>query len=69
MRITTINAWSWKCRSSSITGEAASWKPSWEGWAIDKIRGSFTHDSALTRQCNALLVSYKESVRVVMRLA
>ena len=70
MRITTISAWSWKWRSSSITGEAASWNPNWEGWAIRvKIRGGLTHDVALTRQCNALLVSYKESDRVELWLA
>ena len=33
---------------------------------MGKIRGGLTHDSALTRQCNALLVSYKESDRVVV---
>lgn len=36
---------------------------------MGKIRGALTHDSALTRQRNALLVSYEESVRVVMWLA
>ena len=35
----------------------------------DKVRGGLTHDSALTRQCNALLVPHEESGRVVMRLA
>lgn len=34
IRKTIIKAWSWKCRSSSITGEAASWNPSCEGCAI-----------------------------------
>lgn len=28
IRKTIISAWSWKCRSSSIIGEVASWKPS-----------------------------------------
>ena len=31
---TIIKAWSWKWISSSIMGEAASWKPSWAGWAM-----------------------------------
>ena len=54
-----------------MTGEAASWNPSWEGWAIKggvKIRGGLTRDSALTKQCNTLLVSHEESDRVVMWL-
>ena len=28
IRKTIINAWSWKCRSSSMIGDVASWKPS-----------------------------------------
>ena len=54
-----------------MTGEAASWNPSWEGWAIMdvvEIRGSLTHGSALTKQCNTLLVPHEESDRVVMWL-
>lgn len=34
IRNTIISAWSWKWSISSITGEAASWKPSCEGCAI-----------------------------------
>lgn len=34
IRKTIIKAWSWKWRSSSITGEAASWNPNCEGCAI-----------------------------------
>lgn len=37
IRKTIIKAWSWKCRSSSITGEAASWNPSCEGCAIKPL--------------------------------
>lgn len=28
IRKTIINAWSWKCSSSSMIGDVASWKPS-----------------------------------------
>lgn len=38
-RNTIISVWSWKCRSSSITGEVASWKPSWNGYGIEVQRG------------------------------
>lgn len=45
--------------SSSMTGEVASWKPSWEGCAIYlyKIREALTRDSALTKQCNNYFTS------------
>lgn len=34
IRITIISAWSWKRRSSSMIGEAASWSPNCDGCAI-----------------------------------
>lgn len=38
IRKTIIKVWSWKWRSSSITGEAASWNPSCEGCAIELMK-------------------------------
>lgn len=32
---TIISVWSWKCRSSSIIGEVASWRPIWKGYAME----------------------------------
>lgn len=31
IRNTIISVWSWKCRSSSIIGDVASWNPNWKG--------------------------------------
>lgn len=31
IRNTIISVWSWKCRSSSMIGDVASWNPSWKG--------------------------------------
>lgn len=35
MRKTIIRVWSWKCSSSSMMGDVASWKPNWKGYAIE----------------------------------
>lgn len=35
IRKTIIRVWSWKCNSSSMMGDVASWKPNWKGYAIE----------------------------------
>lgn len=35
IRKTIIRVWSWKCSSSSMMGDVASWKPNWKGYAIE----------------------------------
>lgn len=49
---TIISVWSWKCISSSIIGEEASWKPICNGYAIEAY-GCLVHDLILTRLCNS----------------
>lgn len=51
IRNTIISVWSWKCRSSSIIGEVASWKPNWSGYGIE-VQRVRAYTLTLTKLCN-----------------